>query len=72
MSTRSRIMARALFLARECGLSDVERRELAMMLPGQRDASDSVSWALLDADDLLVMVHWLTGYRNVRDLKRLR
>lgn len=61
-------MARALFFARDVGLSDEERRELAMMLPGQSSASGPVSWAHLSETDLAVMCAWLRGARLFVDL----
>lgn len=59
-------------LAGELGLSDEERRELAMRLPSQSGATGPVSWELLDAEDLAIMVHWLNGSLMVYELLRQR
>lgn len=65
-------MRRAQALAGELGLSDEERRELAMMLPGQMGASGPVSWRQLTESDLATMVHWLNGAMKVYELLALR
>lgn len=72
LPARTRLMRHAHALAREMDLSDDERRELAMMLPGQEGAQAAVSWATLDEVELAVMVQWLRGAQLVRDVKRLR
>lgn len=71
-STRTYLMRRAQALASELGLDDDERRELAMMLPGQMSASGPVSWKHLDVGDLATMVHWLNGATKVYELVRMR
>ena len=65
-------MRYAFALAKELGLSDEERRELAMMLPSQMDAHEPVSWATLDVTELATMVHWLNGATRVYSLLRQR
>lgn len=72
MTRRAYLMRRARALAAELGLTDEERQELAMMLPGQMHASEPVSWARLTDEDLSVMVHWLLGATRVYELLRLR
>jgi hypothetical protein len=53
-------------------LSDEERQELAMMLPGRKGSQGPVSWALLDVDELAHLVNWLEGARLVLALYRQR
>lgn len=65
-------MRRARGLAGELGLTDAERQELAMMLPGQMNAHEPVSWAHLTERDLATMVHWLTGALRVYEVLSLR
>ena len=55
----------AFALANELGLTDEERRELAMMLPTRMNAHEPVSWAVLDVKELATMVHWLNGATRV-------
>lgn len=72
MSARQTLMARARWLAAENGLSDEERRELAMMLPTRRGASGPVSWGLLSDDEIALLCAYLRGAMLVQDLRRLR
>lgn len=58
---RAYLMRRCRALAGELQLSDAERWELAMMLPGQVAASGPVRWGRLDTKDLAVLCHWLRG-----------
>lgn len=58
---RTYLMRRCRALASELELSDAERWELAMMLPGQAAASGPVRWGRLSVADLAVLCHWLRG-----------
>ena len=70
---RKALARKAFLIARDLGLSDVERRELAAMLPGTDVAPNGQrSWAGLERDDLAHLILWLEGARLVRDLMRLR
>lgn len=69
---RAYLMRRARALAGDLGLTDEERRELAMMLPDQKGASGPVSWGQCTDDDLSVMVQWLHGARHVYDILSMR
>lgn len=69
---RRRLMARAHLLAKELTLTDYERGELAMMLPGQAGASGPVSWGHLSDQDLARLVKWLHGTTLVVALLRQR
>ena len=72
MTQRVYLMPYARALAADLGLTDDERRELPMMLPGQSGAQSPVSWSKLSAQDLTIMVHWLNGSLKVYELLRLR
>ncbi len=72
MKRRTYLMRYARALAGELGLSDDERRELAMRLPGQSGAQGPVSWSKLSVEDLAIMVHWLNGSLLVYELLRMR
>jgi|DEB3_MinimDraft_2_1074329.scaffolds.fasta_scaffold103196_2 hypothetical protein len=65
-------MARARWHAEQIGLTDAERRELAMMLPTRPDASEPVSWGRLTDQELALMCSWLRGAMLVKDLESLR
>lgn len=71
-TARARLQRHAFALARELALSDEERRELAMMLPSRKGASEPVSWALLEADEYAHLVNWMDGARLILALYRLR
>jgi len=66
------LMRYARALAADLGLTDEERRELAMMLPSRSDATGPVSWRDLSVEELAIMVHWLNGAMKVYELLRLR
>lgn len=72
MSRRVYLMRYARALAADLGLTDDERRELAMMLPTRSHATGPVSWGDLRVDELAIMVHWLNGSLKVYELLRLR
>lgn len=72
MKQRVYLMRYARALAADLGLTDDERRELAMRLPGQSGAQGPVSWSQLSAQDLAIMVHWLNGSLLVYELLRQR
>ncbi len=59
-------------LSDDLGLTDEERRELAMMLPSRSGATGPVSWKQLSVEELAIMVHWLNGALKVYELLRLR
>lgn len=63
-------MARARFFAERLGLTDDERHELAMMLPGRH--GEPVSWGRLSDDEVAVLCAWLRGASLVVDLYLLR
>lgn len=63
---------RAFAVANELGLGDMERRELAMMLPTQTGASGPVSWAALSIAELGLLADWMTGVIRLRELANLR
>lgn len=65
-------MARARWLAEQIGLTDEERREVAMMLPTRMDASGPVSWGLLSDAELATLCSWLKGAILVLHLRDLR
>lgn len=69
---RAYLMRYARALATELGLTDDERRELAMMLPSRMNQSEPLSWSRLDSKELATMVHWLNGALRVYSLLRLR
>jgi hypothetical protein len=71
-SAKERLRRHAFALVRELNLSDEERQELAMMLPGRKGSQGPVSWALLDVDELAHLVNWLEGARLVLALYRQR
>jgi hypothetical protein len=54
-------MRRCRALATQLGLSDAERWELAMMVPGQAAASGPVRWSHLSTEDLAVLCQYLRG-----------
>lgn len=72
MKRRSYLMRYARALAGDLGLTDEERRELAMRLPSQSHAQGPVSWGKLTVEELAIMVHWLNGALTVYELLRLR
>lgn len=63
---------RAFVVANELGLGNMERRELAMMLPTQTGASGPVSWAALSVAELGLLADWMTGVIRLRELANLR
>lgn len=70
---RKAVMAKAILIARDLNLTEVERQELAAMLPGMEPTSNGRrSWRTLELDDLAHLLLWLEGARLVRDLMRLR
>lgn len=66
------LMRYARALSDDLGLSDEERRELAMMLPTRSGAQGPVSWRELTVEELAIMVHWLNGAMKVYELLSLR
>lgn len=63
---------RAFAVANELKLGDMERRELAMMLPTQTGASGPVSWRVLRAQELGLLADWMTGAIRLAELANLR
>ena len=63
---------RAFALANDLELGDMERRELAMMLPTQSGAAMPVSWSKLTAAELGLLADWMTGVQRLRELANLR
>lgn len=65
---RAYLMRRCRALAAQLQLSDDERWELAMMVPGQSGASGPVHWDCLSTQDLAVLCHYLRGAELFVDL----
>jgi hypothetical protein len=68
---RRRLLRRAFALVDTIGLTDDERRELAMMV-GTHGASGPVSWAALSIADLEQLIERLVGYEQVSVLLAMR
>ena len=72
VDTLSYLRRYAFALSNELGLTDEERRELAMMLPTRMDATEPVSWSTLSVKEYATLVHWLNGAAKVYSLLRQR
>lgn len=72
MIPRTKKMRQARALSAQLGLDDFERRELAMMLPSQANASEPVSWAKLDEGELQMLCWQMEGALRVYELLRQR
>lgn len=57
-------------LAKEIGLTDTDRHELSIMLPGAPDTG--APWRALSYDQLARLADWLTGWTFIHTILRDR